>query len=162
MKYSDNAAQVRLMRRAIDLAVDNVRAVRGGPFGAVVAQNGNVIAEGVNQVTTLNDPTAHAEVTAIRKACQRLGHFELSDCELYTSCEPCPMCLGAVYWARLGRLYFAANRHDAAEIGFDDSRIYDELSRDLSRRMIPAASILREESLEAFRLWRESAQKIPY
>jgi guanine deaminase len=150
------------MQRAIDLAVENVRAGAGGPFGAVVVRNGVIIAEGMNQVTATNDPTAHAEIVAIRKACQRVRNFELRDCELYTSCEPCPMCLGAVYWARVGHLYFAANRTDAAEIGFDDSLIYDELAVPFARRKIPTTNVMREEALAAFRRWSESATKVPY
>lgn len=150
------------MRRAIDLAVENVRSGAGGPFGAVVVRHGEIIAEGVNLVTSTNDPTAHAEVVAIRKACNLTGHFELRDCELYSSCEPCPMCLGAIYWARVGRLYFAANRADAAHIGFDDSLIYDELAVPAGSRKIPAAILMREEALAAFRNWSESATKVLY
>jgi guanine deaminase len=150
------------MQRAIDLAVENVLSGRGGPFGAVVIRQGEIIAEGVNQVTSSNDPSAHAEIVAIRKACALLRDFELKDCELYSSCEPCPMCLGAIYWARLGRLYFAANRVDAAAIGFDDSLIYDELSVPLANRKIPTNVLMRDEALAAFRQWQDSAVKIPY
>ena len=123
------------MQRAIDLAIENVRSGQGGPFGAVIVRGGEIIAEGVNQVTAHHDPSAHAEIVAIRRACQLTGHFELKDCEIYASCEPCPMCLGAIYWARLGGLYFAANRQDAAAIGFDDSLIYDEIALDLSEQI---------------------------
>src|SRR5579863_3535871 len=115
------------MARAIQLSIDSVRAGEGGPFGAVIVREGKIIAEGVNRVTSSNDPTAHAEVLAIRQACEALGVFELKDCELYTSCEPCPMCLGAIYWARLSQIYFANTAEDAAKIGFDDSFIYNEL-----------------------------------
>ncbi len=150
------------MLRAIALAVENVRTSGGGPFGAVVVRGGGIIAEGANQVTSLHDPTAHAEIVAIRKACQVLGHFELKDCELYTSCEPCPMCLGAIYWSRVGRVYFGANRQDAAHAGFDDSLIYDELDLTHVDRIIPAQSLMREEALEAFRVWGVSPTKVPY
>lgn len=118
-----------LMRMAIALAIENVRSGRGGPFAAVVAKDGMVIGRGVNLVTATNDPTAHAEMAAIRAACQALGSFHLADCELYTTCEPCPMCLGAIYWARLERYYYGNTRTDAAKIGFDDARIYQELSK---------------------------------
>lgn len=151
----------QLIGRAIRLSVDNV-AQGGGPFGAVVARRGEIVAEGVNRVTALNDPTAHAEVQAIRLAAQRLGRFDLSDCELYASCEPCPMCLGAIYWARLSRLYYAATQHDAAAAGFDDALIYREMALAPSLRRLPTASLSREEALEAFRRWREQADRIDY
>ena len=150
------------MQRAIDLAIENVRSGQGGPFGAVIVRGGEIIAEGVNQVTSHHDPSAHAEIVAIRRACQLTGHFELKDCEIYASCEPCPMCLGAIYWARLGGLYFAANRQDAAAIGFDDSLIYDEIALDLSERQIPTLNLMREQGLAAFREWSQSATKIGY
>ena len=150
------------MQRAIDLAIENVRSGHGGPFGAVIVRGGEIIAEGVNQVTSHNDPSAHAEIVAIRRACQLTGHFELKDCEIYASCEPCPMCLGAIYWARLGGLYFAANRQDAAAIGFDDSLIYDEIALDLSERQIPTLNVMRERGLVAFREWSQSVSKIRY
>ncbi len=151
----------QLIGRAIRLSVENV-AQGGGPFGAVVARGGEIVAEGVNRVTALNDPTAHAEVQAIRLAAQRLGRFDLSDCELYASCEPCPMCLGAIYWARLSRLYYAATQHDAAAAGFDDALIYREMALAPSLRRLPTASLSREEALEAFRRWREQADRIDY
>lgn len=151
----------QLIERAIRLSVENV-AQGGGPFGAVVARGGEIVAEGVNRVTALNDPTAHAEVQAIRLAAQRLGRFDLSDCELYASCEPCPMCLGAIYWARLSRLYYAATQHDAAAAGFDDALIYREMALAPSLRRLPTASLSREEALEAFRRWREQANRIDY
>jgi len=152
----------RHMRRAIELAKENVRNRQGGPFGAVIVRGDQVIAEGTNLVTSRNDPTAHAEVVAIRRACETLGHFELRDCELYTSCEPCPMCLGAIYWARLGKLYFACTREDAAAAGFDDRFIYDQIPLAHEDRNFPISSLLREEGLEVFQVWSESPDKIPY
>ena len=139
-----------------------VQSGSGGPFGAVVVLKGDIIAEGVNQVTSRNDPTAHAEVLAIRQACAKLGTFELAGCELYTSCEPCPMCLGAIYWARLERVYYANTAADAAAIGFDDSLIYTELNAPHAERSIPAVQMMREEALAAFRAWAEKPDKIPY
>ena len=150
------------MSRAIALAVDNVRSGRGGPFGAVVVKDGKIIAEGANSVTTANDPTAHAEVLAIREACRKLGAFELIGCEIYTSCEPCPMCLGAIYWARPARVYFGSTAADAAHAGFDDSFIYQEIAHDHSARKIPMAQLMRDEALEAFRAWERSPNKISY
>jgi guanine deaminase len=150
------------MARAIQLSIDGVQSGRGGPFGAVIVRDGKIVAEGMNQVTSTNDPTAHAEVMAIRQACERLGAFELKDCELYTSCEPCPMCLGAIYWARLARIYFANSAQDAASIGFDDSFIYSQLSQSPSLRSIPAIQMMREEALAGFRMWAEKLDKIPY
>lgn len=150
------------MARAIQLAVENVRSNQGGPFGTVIVRNGAIIAEGVNQVTSSNDPTAHAEVVAIRQACNKLGSFELKDCELYTSCEPCPMCLGAIYWARLGRVFFAALAMDAAEAGFDDSFIYREIAELHPKRAIPMVQIMRDEALAAFHVWRQSSNRTPY
>ena len=150
------------MQRAVDLAVENVRENWGGPFGAIVVCDGVVIAEGANAVTSLNDPTAHAEVLAIRRACQSLGRFELRDCELYTSCEPCPMCLGAIYWARLGRLWYACTKEDAAAAGFDDSFIYQQIPLPPEARSTPTRQLLREPGLAAFDAWRASSRKIPY
>ena len=151
-----------LMARAIQLSVENVRSGKGGPFGAVVAKEGSIIAEGVNQVTSSNDPTAHAEVLAIRHACQKLGDFELKGCELYTSCEPCPMCLAAIYWARLARVYFGNLAEDASKVGFDDSFIYREIVQPYAQRRIPMIQMMREEALAAFREWDEKPNKIPY
>jgi guanine deaminase len=150
------------MARAIQLSIDGVRSGLGGPFGAVIVRDGKILAEGVNRVTSMNDPTAHAEVVAIRKACEILGRFELVDCELYTSCEPCPMCLGAIYWARLARIYFANTAEDAAKIGFDDSFIYSELKLPVSIRRIPTVQTMREEALVGFREWADKPDKIRY
>lgn len=150
------------MARAIQLSIDSVHSGRGGPFGAVVVRGGKIVAEGVNQVTLTQDPTAHAEIIAIRQACAKLGAFELKDCEIYTSCEPCPMCIGAIYWARLSRVYFANTAEDAANIGFDDSLIYGELSRPSSQRRIPIIQMMREEALAGFRAWADKPDKIPY
>jgi guanine deaminase len=150
------------MARAIQLSIDGVREGQGGPFGAVIVREGEIVAEGVNRVTSTNDPTAHAEILAIRQACGKLGIFELKDCELYTSCEPCPMCLGAIYWARLSRIYFANTAEDAAKIGFDDSFIYSELRQGPSQRRIPAIQMMREEAHAGFRAWADKANKIQY
>jgi guanine deaminase len=150
------------MARAIQLSLENVRSRSGGPFGTVIVKQGNVIAEGVNQVTATNDPTAHAEMLAIRQACQNLQRFELSGCDLYTSCEPCPMCLSAIYWARIDRVYFAGLAEDAAQAGFSDSSIYREITRPRSEREIPMIQVMREEALEAFRAWEKTPGKIPY
>ena len=150
------------MARAIQLSIDGVQSGRGGPFGAVVVRDGKIVAEGVNQVTSTNDPTAHAEVLAIRQACSSLGVFQLQDCELYTSCEPCPMCLGAIYWARLSRVYFANTAEDAARIGFADSFFYTELKKPHLERRIPAIQMMREEALAGFRVWAAKPDKIEY
>jgi guanine deaminase len=150
------------MARAIQLAIENVRSGQGGPFGAVVAKDGNLIAEAANEVTKTNDPTAHAEVLAIRRACKKLSLFELRGCELYTSCEPCPMCLGAIYWTRLSRVYFGSLAADASRAGFDDSFIYREIAQPHPERGIPMVQLMREEALAAFRAWREKSDKIRY
>jgi guanine deaminase len=150
------------MKEAIRQAVENVRSGRGGPFGAIVVKEGRVIAAGTNLVTTMNDPTAHAEVNAIREACNALGTFQLRGCEIYTSCEPCPMCLGAIYWARPDRVYFAATAADAAEAGFDDSFIYDELKISKAERRIPFESMMPEAGLEPFREWTKKNDRIKY
>jgi guanine deaminase len=152
----------RFMTRAIQLSIAGVQSGRGGPFGAVIVNEDKIIAEAANQVTSTNDPTAHAEVLAIRKACEVLGCFELKNCELYTSCEPCPMCLGAIYWARLSRIYFANTAEDAAKIGFDDSFIYEELKQPYAQRRIPALQIMREEALAGFRAWANKPDKTSY
>ena len=150
-----------LMLRAIELSKDSVRN-GGGPFGAVIAKDGEIVAEGSNCVTIDCDPTAHAEVSTIRKACRKLGTFDLSGCVLFTSCEPCPMCLGAIYWAHLDKIYYANDRKDAAAIGFDDDFIYQELELKPADRQKPSEIIMREEALEAFRMWQEKEDKTEY
>ncbi len=151
-----------LMLRAIELAERNASSVTGGPFGAVVVKDGKVIAEASNTVTVDNDPTAHAEVNAIRKACTALGTFDLSGCELYTSCEPCPMCLAACYWAHIDKVYYAADREDAAAAGFDDSDIYREVALPVDRRRIPFVHIMEKEGLRPFMLWNSNDKKVEY
>lgn len=150
-----------LMRRAIALASDNVRN-GGGPFAALIVKDGEIVAEGVNRVTASNDPTAHAEVSAIRAACSKLSTFDLHGYEIYTSCEPCPMCLGAIYWAHLDHIYYGNNKDDAAAIGFDDAFIYEELALQPQYRKTPVEMLLRSEALSTFRLWREKEDKIEY
>lgn len=149
------------MRLAIELAVDNVKN-GGGPFGAVIARNGEVVSTGVNRVTPNNDPTAHAEVMAIRAACTKLGTFNLDGCVIYTSCEPCPMCLGAIYWAHIEKIYYGANQHDVAAVDFDDSFIYKELALPPRERKTPVENILHNEALVPFDLWREKDDKVAY
>ena len=153
---------LEFMRRAIALGIENVRTGGGGPFAAVIVKDGRIVAEGVNRVTTTNDPTAHAEVVAIREACRKLGVFQLSDCDLYTTCEPCPMCLGAIYWARASRVFYAAAAGDAAAAGFDDAFIYDELKKPQVSRRIPMTQLLRDESLAVFSAWKSQPNKIEY
>ena len=150
-----------LMRKAIELSIMNVKN-GGGPFGAVIAKDGEIIAEGVNKVTSNCDPTAHAEVNAIRAACSKLGTFNLSGYEIYTSCEPCPMCLGAIYWARLDRMYYGNNKADAKNIGFDDSFIYDEIELKPQDRKLPSQILLHQEALKAFEAWTAKMDKIEY
>jgi tRNA(Arg) A34 adenosine deaminase TadA len=150
------------MRRAIALSLESVQRGTGGPFGAVITSGGRVVAEGSNAVTSALDPTAHAEIVAIRAACARLGRFELSGCELYTSCEPCPMCLGAIYWARLDRVWFGNDRADAARIRFDDAAIYGELALAPAARKIPFARLLPEEARTAFEAWERKPDKVRY
>ena len=149
------------MQRAIELSVQNVQQ-GGGPFGAVIARHGEVLAEGVNRVTANHDPTAHAEVSAIRAACQKLKTFDLSGCEIFSSCEPCPMCLGAIYWAHIDRLYFGNDKDDAKAIGFDDSFIYDELALPRTLRKLPVRILMDKEAEEAFRMWENKTDKIEY
>src|SRR5271154_697343 len=143
------------MARAIQLSTENVHAGRGGPFGSVVVKDGAFVAEATNLVTATNDPTAHAEMLAIREACRKLGLFDLQGCDIYTSCEPCPMCLGAIYWARLSRIYFASAAAGASRVGFDDSLIYRELAAPQSQRKIPMIQMMREDALAAFRAWED-------
>ncbi|KGN71658.1 guanine deaminase [Porphyromonas gulae] len=150
-----------MMREAIRLADESV-ANGGGPFGAVIVKDGEIIAATSNRVTLDNDPTAHAEVNCIRMACKRLGTFDLSGCTIYTSCEPCPMCLGAIYWARIDRIFYGNGRQDAADIGFDDDFIYQELARPLDNRSTPIIPMLRDEALHSFRLWTEKTDKTEY
>ncbi len=150
------------MARAIQLSLENIRAGVGGPFAAVVVKDGKIVAEGANCVTSTNDPTAHAEVVAIREACRILQAFELKGCEIYTTCEPCPMCLGAIYWARPERVYFANTAADASNAGFDDSLIYEEIPRPHAERKIPLIPMMREEALKAFREWESKADKTEY
>lgn len=150
------------MRMAIRLSEKNVDEAKGGPFGAVIVKDGKVVAKSANKVTLINDPTAHAEVSAIRAACKKLKNFDLSGCIIYTSCEPCPMCLGAIYWARLDKIYYANTKKDAAAIGFDDQFIYEELDVAMEKRQLPIIQIMRNEALSAFRKWENSPLKIEY
>jgi guanine deaminase len=150
------------MRAAIALSMENVRSGRGGPFGAVIVKNGEIVATGANEVTSSNDPTAHAEIVAIRKACLALSTFQLNGCDLYTSCEPCPMCLGAIYWARPDRVFYANCRSDAAAIGFDDELIYAEMPLQAEQRQIPMRQLLRDEAQSAFQAWEALVNKVPY
>ncbi len=149
------------IREVIRMAEANVRR-GGGPFAALVVRDGEVLAVGTNRVTTDNDPTAHAEIVAIREACRRLGHFQLTGCDLYTSCEPCPMCLGAIYWARPARVFYAATRHDAARAGFDDALIYDELERPGSARRIPFLHVPDHNAWTPFQAWLDHPDRTPY
>ncbi|MEI6075219.1 MAG: nucleoside deaminase [Verrucomicrobiota bacterium] len=150
------------MREAIRLSRQKMQAGAGGPFGAVVVRNNQIIARGWNRVTSANDPTAHAEITAIRAGCKKLRTFQLDDCELYTSCEPCPMCLAAIYWARFQKVFFANSRKDAAQIQFDDDLIYREVARPISRRRIPMTQLLRPEALKVFAEWQAKPDKVRY
>ncbi|MEA2107098.1 MAG: nucleoside deaminase [Bacteroidota bacterium] len=149
------------MREAVKLSFKNINE-GGGPFGAVIVKDGEIIAKGTNRVTANNDPTAHAEINAIREATQKLGTFDLSGCQIYSSCEPCPMCLGAIYWARLDKIYFANTKIDARDIDFDDSFIYEELKKPIEKRKIPTKQILREEAIMAFEKWRAKEDKMKY
>lgn len=150
------------LRRAIALATHNVTSGRGGPFGAVVVRNGEIIAEGANQVTSSLDPTAHAEVVALRAAAQKLGAFDLSGCEIYSSCEPCPMCLAACYWARVDALYFGAGAEDAARAGFDDAFLYEQMRKPAAERALRAQQLLQGEAWESFAAWMSSPFKVEY
>lgn len=159
MEQNDCAS---FMRQAIELSTKNVEECKGGPFGAVVVKDGKIIAHGTNQVTATNDPTAHAEIIAIREACKVLNTFQLDGCEIYTSCEPCPMCLGAIYWARPSKLFYANSKEDAASINFDDHFIYEELEKPVEERKLFTRQMMREEALETFKKWAESQDKIEY
>lgn len=150
------------LKQAISLARAGMNAGKGGPFGAIVVKDGKIIGQGSNEVLLSNDPTAHAEVVAIRNACQHLGHFQLNDCTLYTSCEPCPMCLGAIYWARPSRIVFAADHADAAEAGFDDQFIYEEIDKPRQSRRIPMHQLLRQEARQVFIEWKQKDTKTLY
>jgi guanine deaminase len=150
------------MARAIELAIENVRAGCGGPFGAVIVKDDRILAAGSNQVTSTNDPTAHAEVVAIRAACAALGTFQLDDCDLFTTCEPCPMCLGAIYWARVRHVYYGATAADAASAGFDDAFIYSQLALPPASRAIPFTPLMRDEALTCFQAWASKADRINY
>ena len=159
--YSPTADDERFMREAIRLASESVER-GGGPFGAVIVKDGEIIAGASNSVTIDNDPTAHAEVNAIRKSCKKLNTFNLDGCIIYTSCEPCPMCLGAIYWAGIDRIFYGNNRQDAAEINFADNFIYEEFDRDIASRAVPITPLLRDEALHSFRLWNEKEDKTEY
>jgi len=150
------------MEKAITLATENVTSGRGGPFGAVIVRGGEVVATGVNLVAASTDPTAHAEVMAIRNACAALGSFQLDGCEIYSSCEPCPMCLAAIYWARCGRIFYGSSAADAAAAGFDDAFLYEEITRPLNQRRIPAINLLPEKAISSFDAWRTYAGRIDY
>ncbi len=162
LKREESLMMQEFMRRAISLGMKNVRTSAGGPFAAVIVKEGRVVAEGVNRVTATNDPTAHAEVVVIREACRKLGDFQLAGCDLYTTCEPCPMCLGAIYWARPARVFYACVAADAAAAGFDDAFIYEELNRIHGERRMPMQQLLREEALAIFSLWKQQEKKTPY
>lgn len=152
----------QFMQAAVSLAEKGMNSNSGGPFGAVIVKNGEIIAEGCNRVTSENDPTAHAEIIAIREACKKLGTFQLDDCVIYTSCEPCPMCLGAIYWARLPRVFYACTREDAARAGFDDHFIYNELDLEIENRHIVFTNLMREEVLPVFEKWQRKPDKTKY
>jgi len=152
----------QFMREAIRISVEKMRDGFGGPFGAVVVKDDRIIGRGWNQVTSANDPTAHAEIVALREACRQLNDFRLPGCEIYSSCEPCPMCLSAIYWARLDQLYFAATRQDAAEAGFDDDFLYRQIPLPVDQRRLPTSQLLREAALEAFAQWKAKPDRIPY
>jgi len=156
-----SAENDKYMKEAIKLSVENVEK-GGGPFGAVIVKDGEIVARGANRVTSSNDPTAHAEVTAIREAARVLNTFNLKGCEIYTSCEPCPMCLAAIYWARIDRIYFGNTKTDAKNIGFDDSFIYEEIEKPINKRTIQTTQLLRDEALQAFRKWDELEGKVEY
>jgi tRNA(Arg) A34 adenosine deaminase TadA len=149
------------MKRAIELSLESVNK-SGGPFGCIIVKENKIVAEGSNKVTSSNDPTAHGEIVAIREACKNLNTFTLAGCELYSSCEPCPMCLSAIYWARIGKIYYANTRDDAKKIDFDDSLIYSEFNKNINERKIPMVQIMRDEALKAFELWNGKKDKVKY
>jgi len=149
------------MKRAIELSIESVNK-GGGPFGCVIVKDRKIISEGSNKVTSTNDPTAHGEIVAIREACKKLNNFNLNGYELYSTCEPCPMCLSAIYWARIGKIYYANTREDAQKIDFDDSLIYSEFKKKIDKRKIPMIQMMRDEALKAFELWDKKADKVKY
>jgi len=157
-----NERDTFFMKRAIALAEKGMNSNEGGPFGAVIVKDNKIIAEGYNCVTSKNDPTAHAEVIAIRKACEKLNTFQLEDCTIYTSCEPCPMCLGAIYWARPKKVFYACDKENAAQIDFDDQFIYDEIDKPIGNRNIPFIKLLQDEGISVFKKWAEKNDKIEY
>ena len=150
------------MEKAIALATENVTSGRGGPFGAVIVRDGEIVATGTNLVTATNDPTAHGEIVAIRNACTALGSFQLHGCHIYTSCEPCPMCLAAIYWARCGAIFYGSRAVDAAAAGFDDAFLYEEMKRPIDQRTIPTVNLLPEKAISSFDAWRAQASRIDY
>lgn len=154
--------KIKFMKEAINLARENLKLKNGGPFGAVVVKDGKIIGRGMNSVTSTNDPTAHAEVNAIREACENLQSFQLTDCDIYSSCEPCPMCLGAIYWSRPRKLYFAASREDATKAGFDDVVIYQEIALPITKRKLPTEQFSHSEANELFDTWNKIESKIEY
>ncbi len=154
--------QNSFMAKAIELSIENVRSGNGGPFAAVIVKEGKVIAQGTNRVAYSNDPTAHAEIVAIREACRVLGHFQLTGCEIYTTCEPCPMCMAAIYWARPAKVYFASTGEDAAHYGFDDAHIREQLQLPPVQKQIPMVQIMRDQALKVFPLWEQKTDKIEY
>jgi len=162
VEIMENSKLEQYMRMAIDLAEQNVKFAQGGPFGAVIVKNNEIVAASANRVVPENDPTAHAEISAIRLACKKLGTIDLSGCEIFTSCEPCPMCLGAIYWAHISKVYFANTKIDAAEIGFDDNLIYEELNCELENRKITFVQLLRDEAMQTFNKWLTSSTKTDY
>ena len=161
-KISNTDNHKYFMQKAVNEAIKGMVADEGGPFGCVIVKNGKIIGKGNNKVTSTNDPTAHAEVTAIRNACKNLNSFQLDDCIIYTSCEPCPMCLGAIYWARPKKVYYGSNQNDASDIGFDDQFIYDEINLAYNKRAIPFEQCERDTALQAFKMWQEKEDKTKY
>ena len=149
------------MKRAIELSVESVKK-GGGPFGCIIVKNGEIVSEGSNKVTLTNDPTAHGEIVAIRNACKKINNFNLSGCELYSTCEPCPMCLSTIYWAHIDKIYYANTRDDARKIDFDDSFIYSEIKKNIDERKIPMTQMMRDEALKAFELWDKKTDKVKY
>ena len=151
----------KFMERAIELSIESVN-IGGGPFGCVIVKDDKIVAEGSNEVTLINDPTAHGEIVAIRQACKNFNNFDLNGCELYSTCEPCPMCLSAIYWAHIDKIYYANTREDAQKIDFDDSFIYSEFQKTISQRKIPMTQMMRDEALKAFELWDKKTDKVKY